>query len=193
VSDESPLSPVEQTFAEEVRRLRVSCDWTLADMAEQLRSAGAPHVNHMTVSRIENLKRPVRMIEAEAYSEVFDVPVAMLMNPDTDRYYVTRAPIASRDVTRKLDDAMRAVREVLAAQKHASMIRAQVQRGIERPGGRASPAARRALVELEEALAVDVDAAVAEATEEYREWLEAQQAAWGAHRDDESLPGFTLG
>jgi transcriptional regulator with XRE-family HTH domain len=80
--DEDSYTDAEKNFAAEVAEERKKRGWTLAEMAEKLEAAGVPAVSVMTVSRIENKKRHVTMVEAQAYSTIFDRSMANLMHPD---------------------------------------------------------------------------------------------------------------
>lgn len=73
----------ERAFSNEVRRLRESRQWTLAEMAAALRSEGVDYASSMTVSRTEKLQRPVRMSESMAYGRVFGRTVYELTEPDS--------------------------------------------------------------------------------------------------------------
>ena len=85
---EAKLTREEQSFAAEVRRLREKNALSQADLSDLLQKQGLPYVNKTMVSRIENATRPVRMIEAQALSEVFDVSIWKLMHPEEIDEYI---------------------------------------------------------------------------------------------------------
>lgn len=88
-TDELPkYSLEERNFASAAKLLRESRDWSQAEMGRALVAKGLDYMNQMTVSRIEKLQRPVRMIEAQAYSEVFDVSIWKLMHPEEIDEYI---------------------------------------------------------------------------------------------------------
>ena len=88
-TDELPkYSLEERNFASAAKLLRESKDWSQAEMGRALVAKGLDYMNQMTVSRIEKLQRPVRMIEAQAYSEVFDVSIWKLMHPEEIDEYI---------------------------------------------------------------------------------------------------------
>ena len=83
VSEDKPSGySVEEThFAKNVKIVREQRGMSQEQLAELMREAGLPYVSQSTVSRIEKLTRPVRMMEAQALSTVFDVPVSQLISP----------------------------------------------------------------------------------------------------------------
>jgi transcriptional regulator with XRE-family HTH domain len=81
--DEIPTHSLQEAnFAAQVKAQRTARGWSQQDMARQLQSRGIDYMNGMTVSRIESGQRPVRLVEAWAFQEVFGVSVFDLMNPE---------------------------------------------------------------------------------------------------------------
>lgn len=88
---ESKLTREEQNFAQEVRRRREAQGWRLDELAEAMRDRGVAYMNKSAVSRIENGKRPVRMIEAQALTRVFGTSLVEMTNPDGREVFLTFA------------------------------------------------------------------------------------------------------
>ena len=83
VTDDDPLTPEERHFAAAVRSTREARGWSQAELLSRLRRLGIESLNQTALSRIENGTRPVRMIEAQALSRIFDKPVASMLNSDS--------------------------------------------------------------------------------------------------------------
>lgn len=79
---EETFTQAEKNFAAEVARERQQRGWTLAEMAEKLEDAGVPSMSVMSVSRVENGKRHVSMVEAGAYAKVLGRGISDLQHPD---------------------------------------------------------------------------------------------------------------
>ncbi len=82
MTEETSFTPAEKNFATEVARERQQRGWTLAEMAEKLEAAGVPSMSVMSVSRVENRKRHVSMVEAGAYAKVLGRGISDLQHPD---------------------------------------------------------------------------------------------------------------
>jgi len=72
----------EKNFAEEFRREREARSWSQEELARRMRLCNLPYVTQATVSRIENLVRPVRLMEAQAVRLIFKRSVYSMTNPD---------------------------------------------------------------------------------------------------------------
>jgi len=83
VPDDDPLTPEERHFAAAVRSTREARGWSQTELLARLRRLGIESLNQTALSRIENGTRPVRMIEAQALSRIFDKPVASMLNADS--------------------------------------------------------------------------------------------------------------
>ena len=83
--DDGPneFSRQERNFAAQVRKLREERGWSQSELAEKMRLQDLAHVNQATVSRIENLTRPVRLMEAQALSSIFGRTTYTMTNPDS--------------------------------------------------------------------------------------------------------------
>lgn len=118
---EDKYSDLEQAFAAEVARLRKARGWTLAEMAARLQAEGIDYASTMTVSRTENVARPVRMTEALAYGRIFERSVYELSTPDSNADILDRA---WRDIEllrraeQRLEAAKTEVADALADVRH---------------------------------------------------------------------------
>lgn len=64
----------EKRFGEVVRRWRTDRGWTQDDVAERLRGQGF-EMHQTTVAKIERGARPLRIAEAAALADVFEMPI----------------------------------------------------------------------------------------------------------------------
>jgi transcriptional regulator with XRE-family HTH domain len=70
----------ERNFGEVVRGWRQDRNWSQEDVAEQLRHQGF-EMHQTTVAKIERGARPLRVAEAMALAEVFEMPVMAVFEP----------------------------------------------------------------------------------------------------------------
>lgn len=82
IGSDAEFSLEEKNFAEEFKRERESRSWSQEELARQMRLCNLPYVTQATVSRIENLVRPVRLMEAQAVRLIFKRSVYSMTNPD---------------------------------------------------------------------------------------------------------------
>lgn len=71
--------PEDKRFGARVRELREESGMKLADLVEEMQSAGVEYMNTSTLSRIENGIRPVRLSEAQVISQIFRVSLEVLV------------------------------------------------------------------------------------------------------------------
>ncbi|MFK0002558.1 helix-turn-helix domain-containing protein [Paenarthrobacter sp. NPDC090522] len=71
----------EKHFAENVRRLREERGWSQSELARRMVEAGWSAYNQMAISRTEKNERSVRLGEAIAIAELFDVNLSTMMSP----------------------------------------------------------------------------------------------------------------
>lgn len=85
---------VETQFRERVRRERERRDWSQAELAKLLQEKGIGSVYPTTVAKIEAGERAVRIDEATALADIFDVSVDALLgrsaNFERDRLYAVQ-------------------------------------------------------------------------------------------------------
>lgn len=80
--EEQAFSISERNFARQVRRLREKRGWNQTQLVEAVQQAGVRYMNQSTLSRIENLTRPVRLVEAEAIAKVFGRSISSMTDPE---------------------------------------------------------------------------------------------------------------
>ncbi|OBI77011.1 helix-turn-helix transcriptional regulator [Mycobacterium sp. E740] len=87
-------SLVETRFRERVRRERERRDWSQAELAKLLQDKGIGSVYPTTVAKIEAGERAVRIDEATALADIFEVSVDALLGRSSsfeqDRLYAVR-------------------------------------------------------------------------------------------------------
>ena len=88
-------SPVETRFRERVRRERERRDWSQADLSKLLQGKGLEHIYPTTVAKIENGERAVRIDEATAIADLFEVSLDVLLgrnlSPEGDLMFTLQA------------------------------------------------------------------------------------------------------
>lgn len=104
-------SRVETQFRERVRRERERRDWSQAELAKQLRDRGIASIYTTTVAKIEAGERAVRIDEATALADIFDVSVDALLGRSAsfqkDRLY------AVQDAARQATAGVSAIKTTL--------------------------------------------------------------------------------
>jgi transcriptional regulator with XRE-family HTH domain len=119
----------ERRFGEVVRGWRQDRNWSQEDVAERLRHQGFD-MHQTTVAKIERGARPLRVAEATALAEVFEMPIMAVFELS-----LPEDPMGNLDSRRReLEDARKRVdhsRDNLysAAQRHASLL-AEVEKLI---------------------------------------------------------------
>jgi transcriptional regulator with XRE-family HTH domain len=78
-------SGVETSFRERMKRERQARDWSQADLAELLQGRGLEHIYSTTVAKIESGERAVRIDEATAIADLFEVSVDSLLGRNVER------------------------------------------------------------------------------------------------------------
>jgi transcriptional regulator with XRE-family HTH domain len=85
---------IETRFRERVKRERERRDWSQAELAKLLQDRGIGSVYPTTVAKIEAGERSVRIDEANALADIFEVSVDALLGRSTsfeqDRLYAVR-------------------------------------------------------------------------------------------------------
>lgn len=112
----------DQHFAENVRRERNKRGWSQAEVARRLREVGLEQFHPTTVSRIENLDRPVRLSEAALFAGIFDTTVAKLVANHIEEVELL---VESLGTMRELES--RLVRAYSLYQSGRSALRSEVQ------------------------------------------------------------------
>jgi transcriptional regulator with XRE-family HTH domain len=85
----SDISRQEQNFAEQVKKRREEMGLSQEQLAARMRTQDLPYVTQATVSRIENLSRPVRLMEAQALTFIFHTTVYSMTNPDQREFFLS--------------------------------------------------------------------------------------------------------
>jgi transcriptional regulator with XRE-family HTH domain len=80
--DERTMSLEERNFAAEVKRLREEADMSQAELLQKMHDHGLTYLNQTALSRIENARRQVRMIESLALMRIFNRPLTAMTKPD---------------------------------------------------------------------------------------------------------------
>lgn len=87
--------PVETRFRERVFAERKRRDWSQADVATMLRDKGIQSIYPTTIAKIESGERAVRIDEASALADIFEVSLDTLLGrsaaPNNDDMYALRA------------------------------------------------------------------------------------------------------
>jgi transcriptional regulator with XRE-family HTH domain len=78
-------SAAETSFRERMKRERQTRDWSQADLAELLQARGLGHIYPTTVAKIESGERAVRIDEATAIADLFEVSVDALLGRNVER------------------------------------------------------------------------------------------------------------
>jgi transcriptional regulator with XRE-family HTH domain len=78
-------SAAETSFRERMKRERQTRDWSQADLAELLQGRGLGHIYPTTVAKIESGERAVRIDEATAIADLFEVSVDALLGRNVER------------------------------------------------------------------------------------------------------------
>jgi transcriptional regulator with XRE-family HTH domain len=78
-------SAVETRFRERVKQERDRRDWSQADLSELLQGRGLEHIYPTTVAKIESGERAVRIDEATAIADLFEVSVDALLGRNVER------------------------------------------------------------------------------------------------------------
>lgn len=76
-------SAAETRFRERVEEERRRRKWSRADLAKMLQNKGFEHIYTSTVAKIEYGERSVRIDEATAIADLFDVPLDVLLGRTT--------------------------------------------------------------------------------------------------------------
>jgi transcriptional regulator with XRE-family HTH domain len=116
--DESSAFSAEAYFIQNMKWRRESWDWSQADLALALRSAGLDHMHQTTVSRIESGERPVRVGEASVIAEVLRTPLSDMVSAPAELSQADRLikrSQAAQEVARLLETDVKSLEEALAA------------------------------------------------------------------------------
>lgn len=97
-----------------MKRERQTRDWSQADLAELLQRRGLEHIYPTTVAKIESGERAVRIDEAAAIADLFEVSVDALLGrrPGHDLAYILRAV---QDTARRSAEQATAIDVALSA------------------------------------------------------------------------------
>jgi transcriptional regulator with XRE-family HTH domain len=112
----------EKRFGEVVREWRLNRDWTQEDVAERLRHQGF-EMHQTTVAKIERGVRPLRVAEAAALAEVFDMPVMAVFEialPQDHADALDNRRIELEQARKRVDDSRETLFSV--AQRHAYLL-----------------------------------------------------------------------
>ncbi|MDR3663190.1 MAG: helix-turn-helix transcriptional regulator [Mycobacterium sp.] len=112
-----------------VRGWRQDRNWSQDDVAERLRHHGF-EMHQTTVAKIERGARPLRVAEATALAEVFDMPVMAvfgLSQPEDDATNLVSHRVELEQARKRVEDSRETLYSV--AQHHASLL-AEVEKII---------------------------------------------------------------
>jgi len=124
----SEMSREERNFAAQVKTERENRRWTQEELAKRMRLFELPYVNQATVSRIENMTRPVRLMEAQALSTIFERTVYAMTNPDQREFIFNVIRANDRDARRHYVAYKKELLETAIAQQAALEEVAELQR-----------------------------------------------------------------
>ncbi len=119
----------EKRFGEVVRQWRLDRNWSQEEVAERLRHQGF-EMHQTTVAKIERGARPLRVAEAAALAEVFEMPaiaVFELSLPEDRSADVDSRRIELEQARKRVDDSRDTLHSV--AQHHAHLL-AEVEKLI---------------------------------------------------------------
>ncbi|WP_431233553.1 helix-turn-helix domain-containing protein [Mycolicibacterium psychrotolerans] len=112
----------EKRFGEVIRRWRTDRNWSQEDVAERLRHQGF-EMHQTTVAKIERGARPLRVAEAAALAEVFEMPIMAVfelsLSEDRSADFDSRH-IALEQARKRVDDSRDNLYSV--AQHHAYLL-----------------------------------------------------------------------
>jgi transcriptional regulator with XRE-family HTH domain len=107
-------SAAETSFRERMKRERQARDWSQADLSELLQGRGLEHIYPTTVAKIESGERAVRIDEATAIADLFEVSVDALLGrrvrPGNDLAYTLRSVL---NIARQSGQQAAAIAEAL--------------------------------------------------------------------------------
>lgn len=83
LNDSDSYTRAERVFSRVTRERRTAAGLSQAQLAEEMVKAGVPYANQSTVSRIEQMSRPIRLIEAQALALIFDVTIWEMTEDDS--------------------------------------------------------------------------------------------------------------
>ncbi|OBB31055.1 hypothetical protein A5792_16840 [Mycolicibacterium peregrinum] len=119
----------EKRFGEVVRRWRLDRNWSQEDVAERLRHQGF-EMHQTTVAKIERGARPLRVAEAAALADVFEMPIMAVfelsLSDDRSADFDSRR-IELEQARKRVDDSRDTLYSV--AQHHAHLL-AEVEKLI---------------------------------------------------------------
>lgn len=119
----------EKRFGEVVRRWRLDRNWSQEDVAERLRHQGF-EMHQTTVAKIERGARPLRVAEAAALADVFEMPVMAVFElsvSDEHSAEFDSRRIELEQARKRVDDSRDTLYSV--AQHHAHLL-AEVEKLI---------------------------------------------------------------
>ncbi len=137
------LSGTEAVFGLHVRRLRQERGWSQEEVAARVRRRGRPW-RQSTQAKIESAQRPVRLGEAAALADVFEMPLDRLIAglydvPETltastvlVETWIAKRKEASQAAAAAEREAHKAQLRWLDLEREAEEARAQVNRALER-------------------------------------------------------------
>jgi transcriptional regulator with XRE-family HTH domain len=111
-------SPLETGFRERIKQQRDIRGWSQADLSKLLQRRGLEHIYPTTVAKIESGERAVRIDEAAALADLFDVSIDALLGRDirhgSNLAYTLRAVLS---VARQSAQKTIAIADALAASR----------------------------------------------------------------------------
>lgn len=119
----------EKRFGEVVRRWRLDREWSQEEVSERLRDQGF-EMHQTTVAKIERGARPLRVAEAAALADVFEMPVMAvfgLAEVEDPRALVDARRTELEQARKRVDDSRATLHSV--AQRHAHLL-AEVEKLI---------------------------------------------------------------
>ncbi|KIU17972.1 helix-turn-helix domain-containing protein [Mycolicibacterium llatzerense] len=127
----------EKRFGEVVRSWRQDRNWSQDEVAERLRHQGF-EMHQTTVAKIERGARPLRVAEAAALAEVFEMPIMAVFElslPDDHTTQLESHRIELEQARKRVDESRDTLYSI--AQHHASLL-AEVEKIILRMNDKVS-------------------------------------------------------
>lgn len=119
----------EKRFGEVVRRWRLDREWTQEDVVERLRHEGF-EMHQTTVAKIERGARPLRVAEASALADIFEMPITAVFGLSLAEDHsadLDMRRLELEQARRRVDDSRETLYSV--AQHHANLL-AEVEKLI---------------------------------------------------------------
>jgi transcriptional regulator with XRE-family HTH domain len=117
---EPRAADADEQFVASVRALRAEAGMSQEQLAEALKKNGVDDATQVTVSRMEAGKRHVRLGEALALSEIFQVPISALTRPSGAALSVAAASRAAKVALHGVTEFQEAVKQLALVKQFAT-------------------------------------------------------------------------